>query len=337
MSVDCTQTEHMSIDDHAARIASVLQQYDHIVVLGHGSPDPDAIGASAAMAYLLRALGKRVCLYNGTGLPAQLSWLELPVKMVTSVRNLPFKPNLAVVLDCGDVWRVGKDFVDVLPTIPSINIDHHLGNPCFGTVDNWVEPSMAATGQMVALIAKQAGVPLEGLLAEYVYIAIVGDTGSFSHGNTSADVLELAAELFRNGLDAAPLRNKMDNQWSLAKMHLWGAYMAKISLESEGRIALSKITTAEIIQFGATKEDLEGFVELMRRLDGVRVACIIREDSPKRCKISLRSAGKDDVQAVAALFGGGGHKNAAGALVDMSMVMAEEKLLEAINAMLESV
>jgi len=332
--VDCIQTEHMSVDDHAARIASVLQQYDRIVVLGHGSPDADAIGASAAMAYLLRALGKRVCLYNGSGMPAYLSWLELPVKMVTSVRNLPFKPNLAVVLDCGDAWRVGKDFVDVLPTIPSINIDHHMSNPHFGSVDNWVEPSMAATGQMIALIAKQAGVPLDGALAEYIYLALIGDTGSFSHGNTSAEVLELAAELLRNGLDAAALRNKMDNQWSLAKMHLWGAYMSKISLESEGRIAVSKITLAELAEFGTTKEDLEGFVELMRHLKGVRVACMIRGNTPKRCKISLRSAGKDDVQAVAALFGGGGHKNASGALVDMSMDVAEAKFIEAITAML---
>ncbi len=327
------QSALSSYEEDVSRIASVLQQYDHILVLAHAHPDADALGSSAAMVYLLRQLGKKVCLFNSSGIPNFLSWVDLPVRCVTSVQDLPFEPELAVVLDCGDLWRVGKEFADNLQSIPSINIDHHVGNPHFGTVDNWVEPKMAATGQMVAYIAKEAGIPLEGALAEYIYLALIGDTGSFSFGNTTAEVFELAAELFRNGLDAVALREKMEKQWTQEKMHLWGHLFSKVEVLLDGKAVFCRVNAEELARYGTTKEDLEGFVDFMRRLRGGRIACLMREEHSQACKISLRSSGDDNVQLIAAQFSGGGHKNASGALVDMPMDKLFIKLIEAMKEM----
>ena len=300
----------------AEEMAALIQQFDNIVIVAHGSPDGDAIGATGAMGYLVRALGKRFILYNATGIPDYLSWVPLPGKLVSKPSAIPFKPGLVVVLDCGDAWRMGKDLLAVFPSYPSVNIDHHLGNPHFATLGNWVEPGMAATGQMVAAIADAAGVPLSGELAQCVYLSLVSDTGSFTHGNTSAAVFALAARLVAGGLDAAAMREKLDNQWTMPKTRLWGKLMQTLTLECEGRIALCPVTSEEITSFGAVREDLEGFVEQMRRIKGVRVAVLIRQDPGRRCKLSLRSSGKDDVRSVAAVFGGGGHLNAAGATID---------------------
>ncbi len=316
----------------AEAMLSIIREHDNIVIAAHGSPDGDAIGATGAMACILKALGKRFALYNATGVPEYLEWVPLPGRIHTSPATLPFCPGLIIALDCGNVWRLGKELNTVFANYPSICIDHHLSNSCFASLGNWVDPAMAATGQMVAVIADRAGIPLTGDLARCVYLSLVSDTGSFTHGNTSAAVFQLAARLVAGGLDAASVREKLDNQWSLAKIRLWGNLLQKLSIECSGSVALCPVTLEEIASFGAVREDLEGFAEQMRRIRGVRVAVLVRQDPGNRCKLSMRSSGNDDVRAVAAMFGGGGHLNAAGATIastDMQSVIRQT--LEAVT------
>lgn len=316
------------------RLVETLRDHDHFLVAAHGSPDGDAIGATGAMGHLLQAMGKSVVLYNANTLPDHLRGVPLSGPLWNTLRHLPFKPKTVVALDSGDVWRLGNDLADVLHRYPTINIDHHRGNPNFGTLANWVDPDMAACGQMVATLADAAGVPLCGELAACVYISLVADTGSFTHGNTSAAVFTLAARLVENGLDAAALRDRMDNTWTQGKARLWGTLLQKLRLEKGGAVCLCTVTLPEIGACGANKEDMEGFVEQMRRLRGVRVAMLLREDHPRRCKVSLRSSGPDDVRAMAGRFGGGGHTNAAGATLDMSLTQAVETCLQAVDSVL---
>ncbi|MFQ9491980.1 MAG: DHH family phosphoesterase [Bilophila wadsworthia] len=172
------QTAH--IIQPAEEMAAIIQQFDNIVIVAHGSPDGDAIGATGAMGSLVKALGKRFVLYNATGIPDYLEWVPLPGKLVTKPSAIPFKPGLIIVLDCGDAWRMGKELLAVFPEYPSVNIDHHLGNPMFASLGNWVDPGMAATGQMVAAVADAAGVPLTGELAQCVYLSL--SPTRFLHG-----------------------------------------------------------------------------------------------------------------------------------------------------------
>ena len=319
----------------AARIARLLAEHDDIVIAAHVNPDGDAVGATAAMGYVLAAMGKRFALYNGSGFPPHLAWLTLPGRLYEDLRRLPFKPKLFVCLDSGDMHRLGEALVAMLPRYASISIDHHLGNTLFASLDNWVEPAMASTGQMVAHIADAAGVELCGPLAEALYLSLVTDTGSFSHGNTSPEVFDLAARLMRGGLDAAALRARMDSQWSLAKLHLLGLLFAQVRLEDAGRVAVSIATEKTFSTAKALASDTEGYVEQLRSIAGVRVALFVREEGKKRIKASLRSRGADDVRAIAARFGGGGHKNAAGVVLAMGIDEAMPKLLAAIHELFE--
>lgn len=320
-----------TVMEHAARVMEILRSYDQILVSGHINPDGDAIGSSAALVWLLRRMGKQAALYNATGVPEYLSWMPLPGEAYRVVARLPFKPKLLVSLDCADVWCLGKELAGMLPQLASVNVDHHQGNPRFGTLYNWIDPRMAATGQMVAALADAAEVALDGELAACVYVALVTDTGSFSHGNTTADVFRLTARLMDNGLDAVSIRNQLDNQWSMSKIKLWGRLLQQIRLERDDMVGVCTVTMAALAEAGARKEDLEGFVEQIRHIRGVRVALLAREDAPGRCKVSLRSTGSDDVRVTAAQFGGGGHKNAAGVTLTMSLDETVSTLVPALK------
>jgi len=317
----------------AAKIAAVLRESDNILVAAHASPDGDAIGATAAMGWLLQGLGKRFALYNASGLPASYAWVTLPQPLLASLEAVPFTPALLVALDCGDAHRLGPELTRLLVALPSVNLDHHLGNPHFGSQGNWVEPDMAATGQLIAEVARAAGVPLSGGLAEGLCLSLVSDTGSFAFGNTSAAVFRLMAELMDGGLDLAGLRERMDTQWSLARSCLWGRLLGKVESRLGGRLILCVIRREDMELCAAAGDDLEGFVELLRRHRGAELAATLREDAPDRCKLSLRSFGGVDARALALRFGGGGHQNAAAATLHEPVDNALEKVIALARAM----
>jgi phosphoesterase RecJ-like protein len=319
----------------AAKIATALREHDNILVAAHASPDGDAIGATAAMGWLLQGLGKRFALYNLSGLPASYAWVKVPQPLISSLKDLPFTADLIVVLDCGDAHRLGPDSAHLPETLPSINLDHHLGNPHFGSLGNWVDPDMAATGHLVAEVARAAGVPLSGGLAEGVCLSLVADTGSFALGNTSAAVFHLMAELMDKGLDFTQLREHMDTQWHLARSCLWGRLLGKVESRFNGRLLLCAIRREDMDACGAAADDLEGFVELLRRHRGAKIAATLREDTPTRCKLSIRSFGEMDVRALTLRFGGGGHKHAAGATLNEPVDSALEKVIAAARDMLD--
>jgi phosphoesterase RecJ-like protein len=327
-------SEAQNIHEMAAKIAAALRQRDNILVAAHASPDGDAIGATAAMGWLLQGLGKRFALYNMSGLSASYGWVKMPQALVSSLENLPFTPELFVALDCGDPLRLGPEPARLLGTLPSISLDHHLGNPHFGSQENWVEPDMAATGQLVAEVARAAGVPLSGGLAEGICLSLVSDTGSFAFGNTSAAVLRLMAELMDGGLDLAGLREQMDTQWTPARSSLWGRLLGKVESRCGGRLILCVIRREDMDSCGSASDDLEGFVELLRRHRGAKIAATLREDGPARCKLSVRSFGETDARALTLRFGGGGHKNAAGATMHEPVDSALEKVIAAAGGIL---
>ena len=321
--------------DGAQRMAQALRGVDRVLVSGHVNPDGDAVGSLAAAGHILRAMGKEFILYSSTGLPQYLKFFPLPGTVRTSLRHLPFTPRSALLLDCGEPHRLGSELADRLPRLTSVNIDHHLGGNGMGSLANWVEPQAAATAQLMAYVALAAGLPLENELACDVALGIITDTGGFCHGNTSADVFSLCAHLVRNGCDLTGLRERLENTWSMGRMRLWGRLMDRARLERNGEIAFCRVLLEDLRQCRALKEDLEGFVEQLRRLGGVRAAALLREDSPELCKFSLRSYGATDVRAAAAALGGGGHLTAAGGTLRMTPDRAEEALLAAVNAQLD--
>ncbi|MGE4297822.1 MAG: bifunctional oligoribonuclease/PAP phosphatase NrnA [Desulfovibrionaceae bacterium] len=321
------------MSDSRLEIVNILKENDDFLIASHYNPDGDALGSTAAMGFLCEALGKRFRLFNATGVPDALSWLPLPGDMLTSLSDLNgFTPGTFIIVDCGDPARVGKELHAALDPARTVNMDHHLGNPLFGAV-NWVDPSKAAVGEMIALLAQDLDVPLTGSLGEAIYLALVTDTGNFSYANTRAETMEIGASILRHGLSPHEFTDKLQNQWTINRLQLWQDVLADVRFYCGGRIGVVRIPSLTLLQTGTTTEDCEGLVEFIRRVKDVSVAVALRENvnAPGGAvKFSLRSKGSTNVQQIARSLGGGGHRNAAGGQMDGPMDKAEDELVRAI-------
>lgn len=311
--------------EKTARVAEALDAHDDYLVCAHARLDGDALSSMAAMGTFLAKRGKRFCLYAPFGVPDHLDFLRLPGKMHTSLEALPFRPKVIVALDCGTPGRLGDELEAVFGEYACINVDHHVGGG-MGTLATAVLPESASTTQALANVFFAANAEFDETLSRLLMLGLVTDTGGFRHANTSPRVLALAAFLEAHGASIHRLRESLEKTWSLQRMQLWGRMSAEMQLLFDGRVALCPLSLDTLQSCGATSEDTEGYVEHMRELKSVQVACFVREQSPGTCKFSLRSVEDVDVNVVAASFGGGGHKNAAGGTLAMPLDKALDTL-----------
>jgi len=309
------------------QIAEQIRDADNFLVLAHVFPDGDALGSMLAMGELLGALGKKVRLFNESGIPRRFEWIAPKREILT---RLPEEePDNLIVLDCGSAERAGDLIAPWLKTKKVFNFDHHLGNPMFGTV-NWVEQRASSVGEMVGMLARKLGVPLVGLLGEYIYLALISDTGDFCFNNTRPETLEMAAEILRLGLLPGPFHEQKQSTGTLNQLQMRGTVLQQARLHAQGRISLISFTRELFDQTGTGPEDTEGLVNTVLYVNGVQVAISLREEE-RGIKFSLRSKGSTNVQSVAARFGGGGHRNAAGGTLLLDMEQAKATMVEAVT------
>lgn len=309
-------------------ITKILREEDDFLVTSHFNPDGDAIGSLVAIGHMLASMGKTFTLYNPSGLPKRFEWLERPGDVA---EILPDEmPRWTIVMDCGSPERMGLEMVSRMDETRVVNIDHHLGNPDFGEV-NWVDVNHPAVGCMIALLARELDQPLTGPLAEAIYLAVATDTGFFTYGSTTPESLELAAELLRGGLDMAAVNTSITKTWSPERLQLWSEAIDTVELHSNAQVGIVTVTAEMMKRTGTKAADTENIVNFVRKLKSVRVSAILREEGPDTYKFSLRSNGPDNVQEVAAKFGGGGHKNAAGGAIQAPLNEAKKLLVQCIG------
>lgn len=314
------------------QIAEHLRTTDNFLVTSHVSPDGDALGSMLAVGEVLDAMGKQVQLFNESGLPERFRWLSPRQEIL---RDLPdTEPETVIVLDCGSPQRPGTLLAPWLSSKTVVNIDHHLDNPMFGSI-NWVDQRVSSTGEMVGMLARELNVPLAGLLGEYVYLSLISDTGDFCFSNTRPETLEMAAEILRLGLLPGPFHEQRQSTGTINQLRMRGTVTQQATLHSQGRISLISFTRELFRQTGTGPEDTEGLVNRVLYLRGVQAAIATREEDNGSIKFSLRSKGDVNVQAVAVRFGGGGHRNAAGGTLDMSVDEAGRTLVDAVAAELD--
>jgi phosphoesterase RecJ-like protein len=308
-----------------------VQAGSRFLVVSHANPDGDAIGAMAAMGHLLEALGKKAVLHDISGLPEHLAWVKLPSPILTELPRDDF--DWIVCLDCGDQRRGGKELEAAMATHPTLVVDHHIANPRWGT-HNWVEEDRSSTCEMVAALAIEMGVELTAALGEAVYLGLVTDTGNFSFDNTSPRCMEMAARIISLGLKPAKLNELIQNQWSLARFKLWGEVLGALDLHFGGQLGVIRMTSEQLTRLGAISADCEGLTNFVLHIKGCRVAQSLRVDKPGSLKLSLRSVSGVDIQPVAAAFGGGGHKCAAGANIEGEVEDVERRIIAAVGEVL---
>ena len=314
-----------------ARIADEIRTRQRFVLSSHVRPDGDAIGSQLAMAYALWNLGKDVRIVNHDPPPEPLS--VFPGVPSIEVANRVDDPGDAViVMECGDLTRTGvegfeRGFV--------INIDHHLGNTGYGAV-NWFDASAAACSEMVFDLVKELGVPLTREIATHVYIAILTDTGSFHYSSISPRTFDICRQCMEAGIDPPAIAGAIYNSNNLGRLKLFGAVLSRMALDESGRVATICVDHKLARECGGTYDDTEGIVNLPLTVKEIAGVVFFKEAGPDDWRVSLRSKGDVDVNAVAKEFGGGGHKNASGCSATGSFEelnpLFQRKVLEQIEA-----
>jgi phosphoesterase RecJ-like protein len=213
------------------------------------------------------------------------------------------------VLECPSPDRTGLEAH--LGAKPIINIDHHLGNQCYGAV-NWVDSAAPAVGEMVFRLAQGLKVSLEPEVASCLYLTLVTDTGGFRFSNATVAAFEAAASLVREGAHPEQVAQWLYESQPLAVVKLLGEMLRTLEIHEGGRVASGLLTLEMFQQAGADPGDSEGLIDHLRSIAGVDAVALIRQRDDGTHKVSLRSRGEIDVEKIARHHGGGGHRNAAG-------------------------
>jgi phosphoesterase RecJ-like protein len=239
--------------------------------------------------------------------------------------------DAVIVMECGDLTRTG---VDGFERGFVINIDHHLGNSNYGAL-NWFDGTAAACGEMVFELIAELGVPLTPDIATHIYVAILTDTGSFHYSSISPRTFDICRQCVEAGIDPPAIAGAIFDSNSLGRLKLFGAVLSKMELDATGRVATVYVDQKLAQECGGTYEDTEGIVNLPLTVKEIEAVAFFKEAGPDDWRVSMRSKGEIDVNAVAKEFGGGGHKNASGCSARGSFrelkQIFQDKLLAAIE------
>lgn len=302
-----TSTDTINATAARTRIADEIRRRQRFVITSHARPDGDAIGSGLAMAYALRAMGKEARVVSKDAPPpAMLPFPGVPDVEVTDRVDDP--GDAVIVMECGDLRRTG---VDGLDRGYVINLDHHPGNTMYGAL-NWFDLSAAACGEMVFDLIQELGVPLTPEIATHIYITILTDTGSFHYSNITPKTFEIARLCVEAGVSPPAIARSIFDSNSLGRLKLFGAVLSKMELDRTGRIAMLAVDPRLMSECGGTYDDTEGLINMPLTVKDILAVVFFKENGPGDWRVSLRSKGDIDVNAIAKQFGGGGHKNASG-------------------------
>jgi bifunctional oligoribonuclease and PAP phosphatase NrnA len=309
-----------------AQIADAIRTRRRFVLSSHARPDGDAIGSQLAMAYALRALGKEVRIVNSDPAPAPL--MAFPgVGDIEIAQDAGGGFDAAIIMECSDLARTG---VAGLDRAFVINIDHHPGNESYGQI-NWFDASAAACSEMVYDLVRALGAPLTREIATHVYLAILTDTGSFHYSSISPRTFEICRECLAAGVDPVLVARNVYDSNNMGRLKLFGAVLGAMQIDQSGRIAIVYVDHEMARAAGGTYEDTEGLVNLPLTVKEIEAVVFFKQEKGDEYRVSLRSKGDVDINAIAKEYGGGGHKNASGCTVSGPI----EELQKALVARIE--
>jgi len=305
-------------------------------VTTHLNPEADALGSQLALFILLKKLRKSVWLVNQEPFPQQYSFLPYYEKIIplSSLKRKDLNFDCMVVLDCSDLTRTAEVY-KLNKDKPIINIDHHISNEGFGSF-NWVEPSCSSTAEMVYLLYKKIGLPFDRQSAVCLYAGIMSDTGSFRYSNSTSFTHQVVSELLRFQLNPHAIYRAIYENIPFQEAQFLLKILNQIHKSKDGKICWLEIP-ARLLRARKFSFDLtEYLLSFMRAIKDTRVCALFKENlgAKKEIRFNLRSNGEVDVNKVARLFGGGGHKTACGGTVSGKLQRVRLRVLKFLRKML---
>jgi len=313
------------------RIREIVDRGRKVIVVSHIDPDGDAVGTELAFGAYLADLGKEVHLALDSQVPEKYLFLQ-GVERIMRVDSLPadFTADTAIVLECPSRDRLGRATRLLGRDTVVVSIDHHRGSTEFGDV-NWVDIEASSVGEMVYEYFRHVGYRPNAGVAEQLYTAVLTDTGRFRYASTSARTMAIAGELIAAGADPRRVCDHVYYNLQPSTMKLMGKVLNGIEFLGDGRICLMTMTNDMVRQAGALHSESDGLVDYTLFNQGVQIGALLKEVDAAHTKVSLRSNNGVDVAAIAAVYGGGGHFNAAGCTIPLPLGNAKAELVRRLS------
>lgn len=308
---------------------NVIDNSDKICIIGHVAPDGDCIGSVMALyEFLIMEYDKELCIGFDGKIPYNFQGYVDEDLILTDFEDKKF--DLLVVLDCSDEERLGKYKCLISNSKKVICIDHHKTNTEFADI-NIIDPEISSTGELLFHILKSENKQINLKIAEYIYIAIITDTGKFSYSSTSSVTHEVASELIQIGVDVAEIDNKIYNSKPISTVKAYIDCISNINFYYDNKLGIAKISDEIVNKNNVNMNDIEGIVEFIREVSEVEISCVLKEYDSELTKISLRSKNDIDVSDISKKFGGGGHAKAAGFQMNKNLKDTEITLIEELK------
>ncbi|MBL8849396.1 MAG: bifunctional oligoribonuclease/PAP phosphatase NrnA [Planctomycetaceae bacterium] len=305
----------------------------------HVRPDADAIGSELGLAFVLESLGKSVRIANPSATPRHLAFLD-PTGRVHKLKEgisvaEAIDVDVHIVVDTG-AWQQLPDVDQVLRTTAAkkVVIDHHVSGDDLGALV-LKDTSSSATGVLITELAEYLGVQPTGGAADALFCAIATDTGWFRFSNSDSRTLRCAAGLIDAGARPDLLYRELHERSSPARLKLHSKVLGRVTFTANGKLGYTHVLLQDYVETGAHPTDTEDLVNDCLRVDGVECAFILVEQRTGQVKASFRSRGPVNVARIAEQFGGGGHKQAAGATLSGPLASAQAAVLTAMQTALD--
>ncbi len=319
----------MAYEAEFKSIISFITSANNVLVIPHIDPDPDAIASAYAILMSCLRLGKRCKIGFQSELDSNNYYLLPNESYITysEYSNPPY--DLIICVDIGSSNRVGKYLSLIDDRITVINLDHHIDNDYFGTV-NVVAMDYSSSSELVYDFLKVSGCDITKDIALALYTGIVYDTGSFRYDLTTKHTHEVVAEIMNYDIDTNSIYERLFESFTYAALRLNNRVAMTLELFCDGKVALTYLRQSFYSECGAGEEDRNSLVKIGASIRGVDFSIFVREVEDSLIKVSLRSKSDFKVNEVARCFGGGGHDKAAGFTLSASFDSARAIIVDEV-------
>lgn len=283
---------------------SMLEKIDNILILTHRNPDGDAVGSMFALYYTLKEMGKNVRCVIDTVSPS----LSFPV---CDEAFSEFAPDYVISCDLADKALLTPETLSLYGDRIYLAIDHHASRKPFAE-NEYVDENAAAACEAIYYILEEAGVEISSDTANALYLGIATDTGCFRYPNTTAKTLSAAAALVEKGVNNGEINRIVFETKTKAYVQFEALAMNSLKMHFDGKCALLVITQEMYRKTGTSEADTHNIASLPRQIEGVLAGIVIKEKTDGGYKISIRSNEPVSAAEICSVFGGGGHRLAAG-------------------------
>lgn len=310
------------------KVIQAIEKNNRFLISTHINPECDAIGSELSFKGLLDRLGKTSFIINEQDPPRECKFLPglNAIKGLGRIRDF----DILVVLDCSNLSRIGKVSRLINKDKFIINIDHHISNSNFADI-NWVDPKSSSVCEMVYRLYKKLKIKFDKNAALSMYAGILTDTGCFRYSNTTAFTHRVAADLLENKISVNKVYRLIYASFSFDEIKFLGREISKFNIDNKGKIIWLTINRVALKKNKISMDLTDNILHFARAVKGVEVVLLFKEMDSNQIRVNLRSNGSVDVNHLAKIFGGGGHRTASGFTVKGDIHSVENQVLREVR------